>query len=357
MLFRSTQSAAFSYQVGNSDPALQSFQATNINACTGGSCPISTPFQTSTNAAWLTATPASGTIKGSPSVVPIYVQVHPASLSAGSYSGVATVTSPDGNLSVGVTLTVTAASSISVSPNSLSFSARTGDSSTQTQTVAVSGGNSPAAFTASASGGSWLSVSPTSGSTPANLVVLVNPTGLATGVYSGNIAVASPGTSSSTQSIPVTFNVGAAFVSLPVVTAVVNAASYQSGGVAPGELVTIGGSGIGPGTGSFLTLDTNGNVSTQLGGVQVLFNGIPAPLTYVSSTQINAVAPYEIQGLSSPTLQVQYLGQTSRAFPVTPAASVPALFTSNGSGTGPVAALNQDQSYNEIGRASCRERV
>jgi trimeric autotransporter adhesin len=140
----------------------------------------------------------------------------------------------------------------------------------------------------------------------------------------------------------------------PTVTAVVNAANFQSGPVAPGEIVTIGGVAIGPATAASLTLDKNGNVVTSLAGVQVLFNGFAAPLTYVSSTQINAVVPYQIAGLLSPSAQVIFQGQTSKAFPLTPASSTPALFTANGSGTGPAAILNQDNSYNAPNNPAAR---
>jgi uncharacterized protein (TIGR03437 family) len=134
--------------------------------------------------------------------------------------------------------------------------------------------------------------------------------------------------------------------SLPTITAVVNAASFQNGPISPGEIVTIGGTGLGPPIPAGLTLDQNGKVSTLEGGVQVLFSGFPAPLTYVSSTQINAVVPYEIQGLLSPLVQVTYQGQKSNSLSLTPTSTAPALFTLNGTGTGPAAAINQDQSYN-----------
>jgi uncharacterized protein (TIGR03437 family) len=133
---------------------------------------------------------------------------------------------------------------------------------------------------------------------------------------------------------------------VPAIAAVVSAASFQGGSVSPGEVVTIGGTAIGPGTPAYLTLDQNGNVSTTLGGVQVLFGGVPAPLIYVSSTQINAVVPYEFARTTNPSAQVAFGGQTSSAFPLSLAASAPAMFTFNGSGTGPAAILNQDNSYN-----------
>jgi uncharacterized protein (TIGR03437 family) len=98
-----------------------------------------------------------------------------------------------------------------------------------------------------------------------------------------------------------------------------------------------------------MTVDQNGMVPTQLAGVQVLFNGYPSPLTYVSSTQINAVVPYEIGGIVSPYVQVKFQGQTSDVFSLTSAAAAPALFTADGSGTGPAAALNQDSTYNAPG--------
>jgi uncharacterized protein (TIGR03437 family) len=130
------------------------------------------------------------------------------------------------------------------------------------------------------------------------------------------------------------------------INSVVNAASFLSGPASPGEIVTITGADIGPTTPATLTLDQTGKVATSLGGVQVLFSGTAAPLTYVSASQINCVVPYEIQGLLSPYVQVSYSGQPSPIFPLVPAATAPALFTANGSGSGPVAALNQNNTYN-----------
>jgi uncharacterized protein (TIGR03437 family) len=137
---------------------------------------------------------------------------------------------------------------------------------------------------------------------------------------------------------------------LSTITTVVNAASFQKGPISPGEIITIIGTGIGPTTPAGLALDQTGKVAASFGGVQVLFSGTAAPLTYVSATQINCVVPYEIRGLVSPYVQVSYQGQLSSMFPLTSAPTSPALFTANGSGAGPAAAFNQDQSYNLPGK-------
>src|SRR5215831_12816963 len=59
---------------------------------------------------------------------------------------------------------------------------------------------------------------------------------------------------------------------------IVNAASYAGGSVSPGEIVTIFGSFPGPAGLFTLQLDNRGYVSTNLGGEQVLFDGVPAPM-------------------------------------------------------------------------------
>jgi uncharacterized protein (TIGR03437 family) len=141
------------------------------------------------------------------------------------------------------------------------------------------------------------------------------------------------------------------------ITAVVNAANWQSGAVCPGEIVTIAGTNLGPPTPSSLMLDDSGRVFTALNGVRVLFNNIEAPQTYVSSGQINAVVPYEIAGITAASIQVQVAGQASAGFPITVAAGAPAVFTVDGSGSGPAAALNQDGSYNTPSRPAAKGSV
>src|SRR5262249_17812816 len=102
---------------------------------------------------------------------------------------------------------------------------------------------------------------------------------------------------------------------LPKIGSIVNAASFTNpyNTISPGEIVTIFGEAMGPPAALQLQLDSTGKVSTSLGNAQVLFSGYPAPLTYVSATQINCIVPYEIVGTSNPAVQVQYSGQSSNS--------------------------------------------
>ena len=138
---------------------------------------------------------------------------------------------------------------------------------------------------------------------------------------------------------------------------VVNAASYGGGPVSPGEIVSIFGTNIGPANPASLKLDSTGKVATSIGGVTVSFNGFLAPLTYAGSTQINAIVPYEVAGNSAPSVQVTFGGQISNQIALQLAPSAPAIFTQNGSGTGPGAILNQDYSGNTQSNAAAKGSV
>jgi len=123
------------------------------------------------------------------------------------------------------------------------------------------------------------------------------------------------------------------------VAGVVNAATFQSGPVAPGELVSLFGTAIGPPTPAFLTLTNPKLVSNSLQGLQVYFDGAPAPVLYASSTQVNVVVPYAVAGHSTTELQVEYLGAFSSPITLQVAPTAPGIFTT-GSGQGQGAILN-----------------
>jgi uncharacterized protein (TIGR03437 family) len=283
----------------------------------------------------------------------IAVDVHPTGLLVGTYNGTVTISPRTGTglglgtaIVVPVTLTVVPAR-ITVSPPQLNFAYQTGGPVPLTQTLLISG-NTILPFNAqpaTSSGGNWLSVNPTSGTTQALITVSVLPLNLPVGSYQGTITVSGTNGVLGSSVIPVGLTV---MGPLPTITSIVNAASFSKQFFpTPGQVVSIFGTAIGPPVPQELQLDASGKVSTSLGNVQVLFGGQPAPLTYVSSTQINCVIPYEIIGVtSSPiSVQVKNAGQLSNAFTLLPINSAsPGIFATNGAGQ--AAALNQDGSPN-----------
>jgi uncharacterized protein (TIGR03437 family) len=336
-LSASPSSLAFSYLAGGSAPAAQAVQLSG----SGGAV----AFTASTNASWLSVTPTSGS---TPATLSVSVA---GNLAAGTYSGTMSVT-PAGGTAVSIPVSVTvaaAASTLSASPSSLALSYRLGGSIPAAQPLQLTAPGGPAvAFTATASStGSWLSVTPNSGSTPATLEVSIAPAGLSAGTYNGTVTV-----NGGALTITVTLTVAAA--PLPTITGVVNAASFATGAVSPGELISIVGTALGPANPAYLTLDANGNVATSIGGVTVMVGGRPAPLVYAGSSQINAIVPYEVIGLLAPTVLVNYLGQSSNGFTLQTAAAVPGIFTQTASGSGPGTIMNQDYTLNGPGHPAAR---
>ena len=128
--------------------------------------------------------------------------------------------------------------------------------------------------------------------------------------------------------------------------AIVNAASYAGGAVAPGELVTIFQANDGPGTLVGAQLDSSGLVSSNLSGSQVLFDGRAAPLIYALAGQVSAVVPYEVSGAQQTVVEYQYNSVMSNSVTLAVAPSAPAIFTQNASGTGPGSIRNSDYSLN-----------
>jgi uncharacterized protein (TIGR03437 family) len=139
------------------------------------------------------------------------------------------------------------------------------------------------------------------------------------------------------------------FMTVPAVNviSVTNAASSLPGPIAPGEIVAIKGSGLGPAAGVSFTVDpSTGMVDTTLAGTRVLFGTVAAPLLYTSTGQVNAVVPYEIAGMSQVVMEVQYQGAATAGTTFQIAGAAPGIFTSNSTGTGLAAAVNQDGSLN-----------
>ena len=138
---------------------------------------------------------------------------------------------------------------------------------------------------------------------------------------------------------------------------IVNAASYVGGGVAPGEIVTLFGSGIGPPNLVPLSLTDGGSLATILADTRIWFDDVAAPLLYVSDGQSSAIVPYELAGLASVDVEVEYKGVRSDPVTVPVLASRPGIFTVDASGQGQGAILNEDGTLNSPSNPAQRGSV
>jgi uncharacterized protein (TIGR03437 family) len=129
---------------------------------------------------------------------------------------------------------------------------------------------------------------------------------------------------------------------------VVNAASYVGGGVAPGEMVTIFGTGFGANPLVAAIYGSDGYLPVEVATTRVYFDGIAAPMIYSDSLQVSAVAPYEVSGTTQ--VQVQYAGFRSEPVVIPVLTAVPGIYCYAG-GTGQAVAINtytdQTVAYNK----------
>ena len=191
---------------------------------------------------------------------------------------------------------------VAVSPTSLSFPA--------------TGGNGTVSVSAPA-GCSWQTVS----SVPWIIV-----TGGAQGSGNGTVTF-TVGSNTASTARTGTLTVGGQSVTIsqggassaPVITSVVNGASFQPG-IAAGAWISVFGSKLAPSTRMWRSDEIIGGVlPTQLDGVRVTINGKAAAISYISPTQLNvqvptddAVGPVQVQvmtaeGTTATTAQMQSL--------------------------------------------------
>jgi uncharacterized protein (TIGR03437 family) len=133
------------------------------------------------------------------------------------------------------------------------------------------------------------------------------------------------------------------------IAAVTNGASNQTGAIAPGEVIVIYGTNIGPATAVGYQFTSGGQLSTSIGGTSVYVNGAPAPMLYASLYQVSAIVPFGLTG-SAAYVFVQNQGQTTAPVIVNVAPTAPAVFTADASGTGQAAAFNSDNSVNSAAK-------
>ena len=301
-----------------------------------------TATTTQTGGPWLSVDPmtAQGTTPGLVTAI-----INGTGLAAGTYTGTISITPVGGNpQTVMVTLDVAAAAIIVAAPSPISFTYQQNGSLPASQILSLGSTGAPLNLTvgvSTQSGGEWLLVDSTNVTTPGMISVSINPAGLSPASYQGTLNISASDASVASLTVPVTLTVTKP---APEIGGITNAASFAPGPIAPGEFITIFGTSVGPTTPVNLTLTPSGTVNTILGGTQVFFDNIAAPMIYSSATQVSVIVPYEVARKVSTTMKVEYLGIATVSQTVRVIDSSPGIFVANASGQGAI--LNQDTSPN-----------
>ncbi|HEX3747728.1 MAG TPA: FG-GAP-like repeat-containing protein [Bryobacteraceae bacterium] len=222
------------------------------------------------------------------------------------------------------------APALAVSPTQLQFADVAGGATPAAQTIAISNSGTGTLNWTASSDSSWLAVAPPSGSGPAHLSVSVSPAGLTPGAYTGHVQIVSSGASNSPQNVTVSLAIS--FPSgTPVITGVVNGASFQPG-IESGSWVTIQGSNLSntnPGRTWTSSEIVNGTLPTALDNTSVTIDGKPAFVYYISPTQLNVQAPGDSATGSVPVV-VTNNGERSAVFQAQLQNDSPAMFLYSG---------------------------
>jgi hypothetical protein len=193
----SPTSLTFAATQGGSNPANQTLTISN----TGGG---TLTWSVSDSAAWLTASPSSGSGNGA-----VTMTVATGTLTAGSYSGTITIAATGAtSVTIPVTFAVVAPPAIGMSPSSLSFTAQQGAGNPVAQTLNISNTGGGTLSWSATPDTTWLAASPSSATGNGTVSVCVTTGILTAGSYTGNITLSATGASSRT--VPVTFTITAA---------------------------------------------------------------------------------------------------------------------------------------------------
>ncbi|MDA0168685.1 choice-of-anchor D domain-containing protein [Solirubrobacter taibaiensis] len=207
----------FAATEGGSAPATRSFLVSNDG---GGDL----DFTVSDDAAWLSATPASGSAPRA-----VTVAVDPSGLAAGTYIGNITVGAGSaGSKTVKITLTVAPRPAVlTLATNALAFSAQQGGAAPAVQTVAVTNtGGGALSYTASTNR-AWLRVTPASGAAPGDLTITIDPAGLGVATRTGDVTVDAG--SAGTRTVTVTLTINAPPAALEVSGSTLSFSAVEGG--------------------------------------------------------------------------------------------------------------------------------
>uniref|UniRef100_Q02B46 FG-GAP repeat protein n=1 Tax=Solibacter usitatus (strain Ellin6076) TaxID=234267 RepID=Q02B46_SOLUE len=263
----------------------------------------------------------------------ISVSVDPAGLAPGTYYAGIVVSQAGGrqSVTVRVTFVIVPQPQLGSGPTNLTFRYLQGGPVPPEQTDTIIGLSRNVPFTLAteqitAAKGKWLNVAAgnSATSTPVILHVSVSPVGFDAGTYQGVIHVTSPEVTNSPYDIGVTLIVTAPVIP-PVITSIVNAASFENNAVSGNEILSMFGTNLGCAAGPQVTVD--GVAAVVLGG---------------TATQVNWIAP-DLGGRSS--IQVQFACGTlvSNLYSMSVVAVAPGIFTADGK---QVAAYNAGYTLN-----------
>jgi uncharacterized protein (TIGR03437 family) len=228
----------------------------------------------------------------------------------GTYTGSIKITGSSvasDNKTINVTMNVT--TSPIISPNANATVQITGYAGGPAQTASVSLLNESTSSTLNVTGANSSASFITATVSSNTVQISANPGSMPAGLYTGTVTVASNAANNSQISIPVEFTVLPAAIPSITFGGVVNAATYTAESFSPGDVVAVFGLQFAPAG----TVATNATtpLATTLASTQVLVNGTPAPLYFVSPGQINFQVPYSLTPGQVATIQVVANGKQS----------------------------------------------
>jgi uncharacterized protein (TIGR03437 family) len=313
MIFQADQGtspAAQTLTINNSDTGDLAWQAQAATSSGGGN--------------WLSVSPASGSAPSTASV-----SVNLADVLPGTYTGTITISSGSDAVTnspqtISVTLTVASVTPvIGVTASSLAFAADAGTNPLAQSFTVNNTGSGSLSWTASAttaSGGNWLSITPTSGSAGASVQVTVSSAALAIGVYSGTITITSSslGISNPTVTIPVSLLVRSTTPLMAVTPASLTFSSTPGGAAPPAQTVALVNAGAS-------VLNWTATVTTASGGnwliVSPLSGTAPSTLTVsidtsrVGGGKFTGSITLKASGAPDVTIPVEYSTGTPKINP------------------------------------------
>lgn len=344
LIIATPNTISFTAAFGGPAPASQTVQVTS----TGGTLGFTVNATTSTGGTWLTATPLTGnTPQG------VLLSANTSNLAPGTYNGAVTVTSGGaGNspITIPVSITVSDSAVLTTTQSALIFNYQTTQAPPTGQTFTINSTGAPINFTASASVGTgcanqtWLTVTPTTGTTPSTIAASVNTAGLTNGTCTANIVITPAGSTSAALTIPVTLNISATALLNVTPPALTFNTTFGGAGTANGTLVitstdplsqlqftataatstgggwlAVGPAGSTPQNLSVLVNAGGLPAQSYQGSIQIQSSGLPSPLTVPVTLNVQpnvtaSVSPTSLnfgQPLNGPAPPAQTLSITS----------------------------------------------